>query len=264
MAQAFIGTSGYNYKHWSDGVFYPSGLQQSRWLEFYSSQFSTVELNVTFYHLPQVSVFRNWCKSTPDDFTFSIKGSRYITHMKKLNDCYRAVSRFFTNASTMCPKLQIILWQLPPYLQSDIKRLESFLKSTKAIRSAGVRQAFEFRNESWVNDETFEVLDRYSATMCFADTSLPGSEWAGRLIANHYLKAPYIYVRFHGSQGPPIAKYTTVELTHWQSLIDQWVSADLDVYCYFNNDVHGYAIENARSLKLSMKPEHVYNDFSVL
>ena len=125
MGRLFLGTSGYSYQHWKK-VFYPAGLAQSRWLEFYCEHFATVELNVTFYRLPKQAVFAGWFQRTPADFVFAAKGSRFITHIKKLKDCREPLLAYKENAAGLKEKLAIILWQLPPNLQFNKERLQEF------------------------------------------------------------------------------------------------------------------------------------------
>ena len=167
MGKILIGTSGYNYPHWGGGVFYPKKLPQRRWLEFYSREFNTVELNVTFYRLPQESAFLSWRKRTPDGFKFAVKGSRFITHVKRLKDPGQPLKLFFSRVKLLKEKLGPVLWQLPPSFKSNPKRLAGFLKALKKYKS--IRQAFEFRNETWFSDEIFKMLKLENASLCSAD-----------------------------------------------------------------------------------------------
>ena len=121
-----IGTSGYNYPHWWNGVFYPSDLPQRKWLEYYAEYFDTVELNVSFYRLPKKEVFEGWYKRTPKHFLFAVKGSRFITHIKRLKDCRDPLSLLFEHASPLKEKLGVVLWQLPPRFKFQKERLEEF------------------------------------------------------------------------------------------------------------------------------------------
>ena len=146
----YIGTSGYNYKHWSNGLFYPKGLPQNRWLEYYSSYFNAVELNVSFYRLPKKEVFQKWKRQTPEEFYFVVKGNRYITHIKRLKDSLIPLKRFFANASGLGKKVALVLWQLPPNAKIDTERLELFCENIREIRYArDIGHVFEFRNRSW-------------------------------------------------------------------------------------------------------------------
>ncbi|NIM47423.1 MAG: DUF72 domain-containing protein [Candidatus Aenigmarchaeota archaeon] len=239
MAKVYIGTSGYSYPHWSDGVFYPSGLYQPKWLEFYAENFNTVELNVTFYRLPAKKVFEGWYGRTPKDFLFVVKGSRFITHIKRLKNVEEPISLLFDRALALKEKLGMILWQLPPSLKVDTKRLEQFLKLLKTQSKS--RYTFEFRNQSWFTDKIYELLKKYNAALCIADSpSFPKEE---------VVTADFVYVRFHGGTELYGSNYSDKELSNWAQKIKKWTKQNLDVYCYFNNDAYGYAIQNARTLK---------------
>jgi len=235
----YIGTSGYNYSDWK-GVFYPKDLPQKRWLEHYQKFFGTVELNVTFYRLPQKAAFKSWDKRTRKDFVFALKGSRFITHIKRLKEPKKSLKIFFEQSSPLKKKAKIILWQLPPSYKINLKRLEIFLKETRKCK---VRNAFEFRHESWFCDDVFGLLKKYGATFCFAD-------WP-----KFNKKAPedftYIYVRRHGEILGLLycRKYTDRELKKDAENIKKWLKEGKDVYVYFNNDRNGYAVENALTLE---------------
>jgi uncharacterized protein YecE (DUF72 family) len=236
-AKTYIGTSGYTYDHWR-GVFYPEDLASYKWLEYYMKFFKTVELNVTFYRLPQESVFKSWCKRTPKDFIFVLKGSRFITHVKKLHGTKEAVKLFFNRASLLKEKLGVVLWQLPPSWKKNVERLESFLKVVSHYK---VRQVFEFRHESWFCDEVYKLLKKYKVALCIADSpEFPTAE---------VVTADFIYIRFHGGKILYGSRYSRKEMQEWAKKIKAWTKKGLDVYAYFNNDASGYAVENARELK---------------
>ena len=151
-----VGTSGYNYPHWWNGVFYPSELSQRKWLEFYAGHFDTVELNVSFYRLPKKEVFESWYKRTPEGFLFSVKGNRYITHVKRLKDCREPVTLLLDHASPLKEKMGILLWQLPPRFKFKKERLEEFCVLLSTLpRSKRLRHAFEFRDQTWLCREAF-------------------------------------------------------------------------------------------------------------
>jgi uncharacterized protein YecE (DUF72 family) len=236
-----IGTSGYNYKHWADGVFYPSGLSQKKWLEFYSEHFNTVELNVTFYRLPKKKIFLNWYKRTPKGFHFVIKGNRFITHIKKLKDCDGPVKLFFQEARGLKEKLKVILWQMPPSLKIDIKKLESFCKLLKTICSEDVRYAFEFRERSWFTKEVYKLLENFNYTLCIADSP----QWP--LVKR--MTSDLVYLRFHGGRRLYGSQYSKEELENWAKDINGWIRENKNVYAFFNNDARGYAVKNAKQLK---------------
>lgn len=235
----FIGTSGYNYKHWANGVFYPEGLPQNRWLEHYTKFFNTVELNVTFYRLPQESAFKGWHKRTPKNFAFTVKGSRFITHIKRLKDCKEPVDLFHRRVKYLKGKLSSILWQLPPKFKVDTKRLKKFAGLLKIFKT---RHIFEFRDESWFQKDVYDILKDHNASLCFADWPV--------VDAAKDVTADFIYVRRHGV-GKIVygGCYTDKMLRADAKDVKKWRKEGKDVYAYFNNDAHGHAIENALTLK---------------
>ena len=168
MPRLFIGTSGWNYPHWKNR-FYPRGLKQSEWLSYYARFFNCVELNVTFYRLVEKEVFQNWRKNTPRAFCFVAKGSRFITHIKRLKSVKEPLDLFLRNARGLGDKLAAILWQLPPSFKKDTPRIEIFLKQLKKTK---IRQVFEFRNDSWFDKEILSLLKEYNACLCIASTSI--------------------------------------------------------------------------------------------
>jgi uncharacterized protein YecE (DUF72 family) len=245
MGRLFIGTSGYSYQHWK-GVFYPRDLSQARWLEFYCQHFDTVELNVTFYRLPSQEVFANWFQKTPPDFCFAAKGSRFITHVKKLNDCRQPLQLFKENAAALGEKLAVILWQLPPNLHYNNERLAEFCRLL-ADEYPEKRHTFEFRHESWLNEECYDILKAHNHALCIpVAPGMPRQE---------QITASFSYIRFHGSESRANSSdqrvtfgYTDKELEQWAARIKKCLN-EQDVYCYFNNDAHAFAIANAKKLR---------------
>lgn len=240
--QVFIGTSGFSYPHWGKGIFYPKALSQKDWFEFYCQHFDTVELNVSFYRLPKKETFVNWRKKAGENFVFSIKGSRYITHIKRLKDCQEAVKRFFEaaggiKAGAEAERRDVVLWQLPPRMKVNLERLRGFLK----ILPKEWRYAFEFRHESWLSKEIFKVLKEYKAAIVFQD--FPGWPVTGEVTAG------FVYLRFHGKTHLYTSDYSDKELKEWAKKIKKWKREGLDIYAYFNNDALGYAVENAKMLE---------------
>ncbi len=230
MSRLFIGTSGWNYPHWQ-GVFYPKGLSQSRWLEYYTKFFKTVELNVTFYRLVQKKTFENWHKRAPKKFYFIAKGSRFITHIKKLKDCNDSLNLFFDNCLGLREKLVCVLWQFSPAYKKDLKRLEDFLKLLKKFE---IRQAFEFRNRTWFDEEVYSLLKDYNFCLCIADSD----QW----LCIKEVTADFIYLRFHGRDGLYSGNYSDRELREWAVFAK---STKRDIFTFFNNDAYGYAVKNA-------------------
>jgi uncharacterized protein YecE (DUF72 family) len=245
-----IGTSGYNYPHWWNGTFYPSDLPQKKWLEFYAEYFNTVELNVSFYRLPKKEVFQGWYKRTPKRFVFALKGSRFITHIKRLKDCREPVSLFFDHASPLKEKLGAVLWQLPPRFKFQKERLEEFCVLLSTLpRSKLHRHAFEFRDESWFCNEAFGILEDFRFAFCMAHGSgLPFIE----KITSHFL-----YLRFHGGDVLYGSDYSDKELKQWAGNIQDWSKKDRTAFVYFNNDAYGFAVKNALSLKKWMSQDRM-------
>jgi uncharacterized protein YecE (DUF72 family) len=235
----FIGTSGWNYKHWR-GIFYPDKLPTKEWFNYYRTKFDTVEINNTFYSLPATSVFKNWKKQAPADFTYVVKANRYITHMKKLKKPQSALKRFFSRINLLKGKLGPILYQLPPRWRCNIERLETFITALPKDKI----HVFEFRDDSWHTKEVFKTLDSHHVSFCIHD--MP------------YVKCPEIaigkvaYLRFHGAAAIYKGGYPTRTLKKWAD----WISTQAkrrDVYAYFNNDAEGHAVEDAMKLKRLLK-----------
>jgi uncharacterized protein YecE (DUF72 family) len=232
MAKLYIGTSGWNYPHWAGGVFYPEGLSQSKWLEYYTGFFNCVELNVTFYRLVQRKTFQNWHKRTPRDFYFVVKGSRFITHIKKLKAVREPFNLFIDNAIELKEKLVAILWQLPPSFKKDLKHLELFLK---LLNKHKIRQVFEFRNDSWFDDEVYALLKKYNACLCIADSN--------RFPCVKKVTADFLYLRFHGGTLLYSSNYSEKELKEWANFAKKFTKND--IFAFFNNDAEGFAVKNA-------------------
>lgn len=231
-----IGTSGWHYKHWR-GAFYPERLPASKWLAWYCEHFDTVELNNTFYRLPPCNALEQWRDSTPDNFCFAAKGSRFITHMKKLKDPEPAVDRFFGAIELLQPKLGPIVFQLPPRWKPDLERFSHFLSSL----SPHHRYAFELRNPEWETPAVFELLRRYRAGYCMFH--LAGVQSPMEITAD------FAYIRLHGPGGKYQGSYSEAELRAWARRIGSWRTQLKDVYLYFDNDDSGYAARNGLLLK---------------
>jgi uncharacterized protein YecE (DUF72 family) len=227
-----IGCSGWNYAHWRELV-YPKGLPPSRWLEHYSTLFDTVEVNSTFYRLPRRDAVARWVEQTPPEFVFAVKASRYLTHLKRLTDLEQGVERFYERIEPLVrsPKLGPVLWQLPANFHRDDERLSSAL----AALPPG-RHCFEFRHESWFVPETYELLRRHGAALVIGDHP-------ERRFQTHELTADWTFVRFHyGSRGRN-GNYSERELQEWRERLSAW-RGRVEIYAYFNNDWHGYAVKN--------------------
>ena len=228
-----IGTSGWQYRHWRE-TFYPRGLAQARWLEFYAARFATVESNAAFYRLPEAQTFAAWAERTPPDFVMAVKVSRYLTHVRRLNDPGDAVERLVERASRLGSKLGPALLQLPPSLRADSGRLHE----TLAAFPADWRVAVEFRHESWYTDEIRSLLERHRAALCLADRLRP--------LTPIWRTAAWTYLRFHTGRAKPWPCYGRRALATWvDRLAERWTPAE-DVYVYFNNDPRACALRDAR------------------
>ncbi len=231
-----IGTSGWHYDHWR-GRFYPEKLPKSRWFEHYAQYFDTVEVNNTFYHLPKEKTMVNWHDRAPSHFLYAVKASRYITHVKKLNDPAESLERFFDLADLLKRRLGPILYQLPPNLHRDLGKLNDFILALPKRNHA----VFEFRHASWYDDETFDLLNRRKVAFCVHD--MAGKE------SPRVVTSDMVYVRFHGTTGRYAGNYTDAMLGEWAQWINDQRESGHTVYAYFNNDIEGHAINNARTLK---------------
>jgi uncharacterized protein YecE (DUF72 family) len=234
MPSVFIGTSGWHYKHWK-GTFYPERLAQKSWLSFYAQRFNSVELNATFYRLPPESAPAQWRDNTPAGFCFAAKGSRFLTHMKKLRDAQAGVEKFFERIQGLGDKLGPILFQLPPQWPVDQQRLESFFEVLPRRR----RYAFEFRNPTWNTAPVYDLLAKRNAALCIFD--LAGVQ------SPIEVTAEFTYIRLHGPGGKYQGSYDDRTMRTWAKRIQHWGLKA--AYVYFDNDQAGYAPKNAARLR---------------
>lgn len=231
----YVGTSGWHYESWV-GPFYPTGLPSDKMLAYYAQEFGTVEINNSFYRLPADKTLRAWREVTPRNFVFSFKASRYLTHMKKLKDPAKPLDRVLHSAGLLQPKLGPILFQLPPRWRVNLERFRSFL----ALLPKNSRFAVEFRDQSWFTESVRAALCEYNAAFCvyeFGDFRSP-------LEAT----ADFVYVRLHGPGGLYVGRYDRGALSFWADRLRRWHEEGRDVYCYFDNDQRGYAVQNASEL----------------
>jgi uncharacterized protein YecE (DUF72 family) len=236
VGRIWIGTSGWHYKHWV-GTFYPERCPASRMLSLYQQQFDTVELNNTFYQLPKPASLECWRESVPSSFCFAVKGSRFLTHMKKLKDPAIGLQRFLGTVETLGEKLGPILFQLPPNWELDAGRLEEFLRCLPAYH----HYAFEFRNATWNTPEVYTLLRRFNAAWCAFH--LAGVESPIEITAD------FTYVRLHGPGGRYQGSYSDEALRRWAKQIEAWNRTLRAMYLYFDNDDSGYAAGDALRLK---------------
>jgi len=238
MADFRVGTSGFTYADWRNR-FYPKGVAQSRWLEYYAQRFSTVELNATTYRLPKEPQVRRWCATVPNGFTFTVKLSRLITHRKDLPP---RLDMFIGNYMERigcfdAQKLGQILCQFPPFLQRDDDRLEAFLdKLPKQYR-----YAVEFRSKSWNAQPVYDILRRRDMAFCIHD--YPKAKTADIATTD------FAYVRFHGYSGLYAGSYPKRTLQRWAKRLGELGSRVKRAFVYFNNDVEAAAIGDAQYLR---------------
>ena len=228
----YVGTSGWQYPHWRR-VFYPDKLPQKMWLPYFAERFRTVEVNNTFYNLPEQAVFEHWRHVSPEDFVFALKMSRFLTHLKRLRDPEEPVKRFLERARGLRPKLGPVLIQLPPRFHVDVERLEATLK----LFPRSVRVAVEFRDGTWFLPEVRALLERRHVALCLADSQ--------RREQPVWRTAAWGMVRFHEGTGSHAPGYERDAMRRWvERVAEMWPARD-DVYVYFNNDAGGYALRDA-------------------
>ena len=233
--EIFIGTSGWHYDHWK-GPFYPGRISSKEMLPFYSNHFLSAEINNSFYRLPQKAILEHWKNTVPSGFVFSLKASRYITHMKKLKDPSRAVPPLLETAAVLGKKLGPILFQLPPRWRINLDRLDAFLR----FLPDDFRYAFEFRDPSWFSEGTYKILAKCNAAFCIYHL-------AGRLSPKE-ITAGFVYVRLHGPGEAYQGQYDARTLSGWARALSTWRSEGKEIFCYFDNDQAGYAAQDALRL----------------
>jgi uncharacterized protein YecE (DUF72 family) len=239
--RARVGCSGWNYKSWRER-FYPRGLPAARWLTYYADRFETVEVNNTFYRLPERSTFAMWRDRVPANFLMTVKASRFLTHMKRLREPEEPLRRLFSRASALERQLGPVLYQLPASFHRDLTRLEGFLDALPRVWSSRrIRHVMEFRHPSWYVSETFHLLERYRVALCLHDKD-------GSTIVEP-MTEPFVYVRFHGTSGRYHGSYSSRQLNVWAHRLAEQVQGGRSVFAYFNNDPDAVAVDNALYLR---------------
>jgi len=234
MGGILIGTSGWSYEHWA-GDFYPPGLPARERLAYYASRLPTVEINATFYRLPSESMVRSWRERVPSGFAFAVKGSRLITHIRRLEGVDEALALFVSRISLLGDALAVVLWQLPPSLTLDAPLLDRFL----AVVPEGVPCAVEFRHRSWLDEDAFAVLRSHGVAHVHVSSD--------RMPVDLTTTADFVYVRFHGLAAYGAA-YPPEALAPWRRFLEEQRAAGRDAYVYFNNDIGGHAPRDAARL----------------
>ena len=225
----WVGTSGYNYPEWK-GSFYPEKMPAAKMLPYYAERFSTVEINYTFYRMPNEKILAGWSRETPAGFKLTLKAPKRITHDARLRDCADAAHRFLDTASTLGPKLGALLFQLPPYFRKDLAVFDGFLQ----LLPQGACCAFEFRHASWLDEEVYARLKARNLALCIADGE--------KLSVPVRMTADYTYFRLR-DEG-----YTPQDIAHWAATIRERTTGCRDVYVYFKHEEAGKGPEFARLL----------------
>jgi len=233
--EKYIGCSGYHYKDWK-GKFYPEAIDKKTWLRYYAYHFNSVEINNTFYKIPDKKTLNSWMEQTPADFRFSVKGSRYITHMKKLKDTKPHVENFYESIDPLRDKIGAVLWQLPGNLHRNNEKMETFCNEL----DDSYLNVIEFRHNSWFEKEVYELVSKYNVGVC--SLSAPGN--LPEILEDG---SNIIYLRFHGKEEWYRYHYSDKELENWIGKIKQ--SNANTSYIYFNNDYNAYAVENGIKMK---------------
>lgn len=238
-----IGTSGWSYKHWRD-IFYPPELKPTDYLAYYAGRFNTTEINTSFYHLPRASTIHKWIDAVNTRFRFCPKISRFITHIKQLKDPEDTLPKFFDLFDPIHKHLGPVLIQLPATSVFHEDKVTHFFDVLKQYK--GYTFAVEPRHDSWLEDAAIKLLEKYKITFVIADSG-------GRWPSGEFVTARHIYVRFHGPDGSYAQSYTDKALKEYARKILAWQDEGRTVWCFFNNDIHGYAIENAEKLIMLTK-----------
>jgi uncharacterized protein YecE (DUF72 family) len=235
VEKIWIGTSGWVYKSWAN-TFYPEKWPKSDSLEYYITQFPTVEINTTFYRLPSLSMVRGWDKKAPKGFLYAVKGSRFITHQKKLANLGHGVRKYFSRIKPLAKHTGPVLWQLPPNLGKDVARLDKFL--TKLPK--GYDYAVEFRHPSWMDREILDLLRKHNVCCVWLSSM--------RMPMDFTITGDFVYLRFHGLEHGAAHDYTKDELTPWAEQLRAAAQKGKPCFVYFNNDWNTRAPLNARML----------------
>ncbi len=230
----YLGCSGFYYNHWKSR-FYPEKLAKTKWLQYYAEHFNTLEVNSTFYRFPSESMLEGWYKKTPENFKFTLKANRVITHRRKFHDTEQYTANFYSLAHLLAEKLLCVLFQLPPFVHKNMEILHKIVSQA----DPKVVNAVEFRHESWWDSEVYELMQKKGLIFC----AVSASELPETLVKT----GSTVYVRFHGKDGWYQGDYPDEELKEWAEKIKR--QNVQRVLCYFNNDVQANAVKNCLSLK---------------
>ena len=234
-----VGCSGWNYAHWRNGVVYPPKCPPAKWLPTYAQWFDTVEVNATFYRLTKPHVVENWIRQTPEDFVFTIKGSRYLTHIRRLQERDQGFTRFYDSIAPLVghSKMGPVLWQLPPDFKRDDDRLRAWLDALPPGR-----HTMEFRHATWFEPPVLDMLRERNVALTWPDRpNLPKPR-------SLEPTADFAFIRFHYGARGRRGNYSDTEIDEWADRI-RVLASDVDVFAYFNNDWEGFAVENGKRLR---------------
>ena len=230
-----IGTSGWDYPHWK-GVFYPTDMPRRRWFEYYAARFSTVEINYSFYRLPDEATFDHWRDAAPAGFKYAVKANRYITHVKRLNDCAEALEKFIGRCRRLESHLGPILYQLPPNWRLNVERLKSFARDLPT----DLIHVFEFRDDRWFVEPIRQILADRDLGFCVHDhEGVECPRWTTGSVS---------YLRLHGSRRGKDGGYTPRESHRHADIVRQAALDGCRAYAYYNNDAFGCAVRDASRL----------------
>jgi uncharacterized protein YecE (DUF72 family) len=241
MAEIRIGTSGWVYKDWK-GPFYPAELKAKDHFAFYATQFSTTEINASFYRLPGETMVKGWAAKAPPGFLFAWKASQYITHRKRLLEPEESVGLVFERMGHLAEHFGPVLFQLPPSLKRDDERLARFLDALPRDR----RHTVEFRHPSWYEAAVFDRLRAHDVSLCLSDHHHAPAPWE--------VTASWVYVRGHGPGGRYFGSYDDAELDRWAERLAAWRAEGRDAFCYFDNDIKAAAPDDAKRLLARVQP----------
>jgi uncharacterized protein YecE (DUF72 family) len=240
-----IGTSGWSYKHWKD-LFYPPKLRAADWFGYYATQFNSSEINNSFYKLPSCETVEKWAANAPPGFNFCPKMSRFLTHMKKLNDPEEPLERFFTVFEPLQALMGPVLLQLPAMVRFKYEVVENFYEHLRRYKKHEF--VMEVRDESWLEEQSLTLMSKYGIGLVISqsDGIFPYSEM---------ITAKNVYIRFHGPRELYASRYSDAMLKSYARKIDGWIKEGHIVWAYFNNDIHGYAFDDARRLKALLEKQ---------
>lgn len=235
-SRIWVGTSGWSYDGWR-GPLYPGNLPKQDWLRYYGAQFSSAEINASFYRTPSEETVRTWRRDTPRDFLFAWKASKFMTHWKRLlPTCANSIALMQTRLRLLGPKLGVVLFQLPHRFRKDTGRLQDFFH----MLPRRYRYAFEFRDQAWYSADVFELLHRFDVALCISDHADAPAPWEAT--------ASHVYVRGHGPSGRYQGSYSAKTLRRWAEAVVRWQSERREVFVYFDNDQKAAAPRDARRL----------------